>query len=198
MVSKSLIKKFFISDEILGEIARNKPLPSLNIYGKKGAYFALIESIISQQLSPIASNKIFLRFEDLVKNQKNVPHYVSKLKTEDLRKIGISSSKGKSIIEVSKMVYAKKLNFDEIRSLNDEEIEEILLKINGIGLWTCFMFLMFGLKREDVWPYNDYGIRKKLALLLGKSEILSFEETRSVGERWIPYRSYASCYIWGI
>jgi len=58
--------------------------------------------------------------------------------------------------------------------------------------------LIFGLKREDIWPFNDYGIRKKLSILLKRDKILSFDETKKIGEKWIPYRSYASCYLWEI
>ena len=197
MSDKKTIREFFFKDEILGEVAKNNPLPDLNIYGKKGTYLALVEAIISQQLSPFAATKIYERFERKIKS-KNLPRYVSKLKVEDLREIGISTSKCNCIIELSKKVTSEELDLNEIKKLSNEEIIFELTKIKGIGLWTSYMFLIFGLKREDIWPFNDYGIRKKLSILLKRNEILSFDETKKFGNRWTPYRSYASCYIWGI
>lgn len=82
--------------------------------------------------------------------------------------------------------------------MKDEEIIDKLTKIKGIGLWTAHMFLMFGLKREDVFPYTDYGIRKNIALLINKDLPLSFSKTKEIGKRWYPDRSYASLLIWKV
>ncbi len=195
---KEEIKRFFENDRILGKIAKERELPTLDIYGKGGAFLALIEAIISQQLSGRAASAIYIKFENAISNKKDVARYLSEVDTNKLKKFGISNSKLQCIITLSKMVHRKEIDFENLKEKSDSEISEILLKIKGIGVWTVNMFLMFGLKKEDVWPSTDYGIRKNLSLILKKKKILTIDETEKFGERWKPYRSYASCYIWNI
>lgn len=195
---KEEIKKFFENDKIIGKIAKEKGLPTLDIYGKGGIFVSLIEAIISQQLSGKAASTIYRKFESTILNKKDVAKYLSEINPEELRKLGISNSKSQCIITLSQIVLRKEIDIENLKTKNDREIAEILTRIKGIGIWTVNMFLMFGLKREDVWPATDYGIRKNLSVILKKKRILTVDETQKVGERWKPYRSYASCYIWNI
>lgn len=192
------IKKFFENDKILGGIAKERDLPALDIYGRDGAFLSLIEAVISQQLSGKAANSIYKNFEKVIKSKRNVPKFLSEIEISRLREIGVSNSKARCIISVSKMVNEGEIDIENLKNKSEEEIKETLTKVKGIGIWTVNMFLMFGLKREDVWPCTDYGIRKNLSIILKKKEILSPEETEKAGQRWKPYRSYASCYIWNI
>jgi DNA-3-methyladenine glycosylase II len=195
---KKEIKQFFEKDKILGEIVKSRPLPTLDIYGKKGPFLALLEAIVSQQLSGKSAASLYQKFENFIKDKKDTATFLSKLSLEEIRKIGISNSKAQCIIEVSRMVKNNEIDIEKLAEKSDEEIAERLTKIKGIGIWTVNMFLMFGLKREDIWPCTDFGIRKNLSIILGKKELLSIDETEKIGERWKPYRSYASCYIWNI
>lgn len=197
MKSKNeIIKNFFIRDKILGNLAKNRPLPSLDIYGRKGPFLALLEAIISQQLSSKVADSLYQRFEHFISGEIDIPRYLSKREINELRNVGISRAKAECIIELSRMVQKREIKFESLNQKTDEAITETLTKVKGIGVWTVNMFLIFGLKREDVWPFTDFGIRKNLTKILGKREILSISETEKIGERWKPYRSYASCYIW--
>ncbi len=71
-----------------------------------------------------------------------------------------------------------------------------MIKIRGIGEWTVQMYLIFGLKREDVWPATDLGIRKKLSALLKKRKLMDPDKVEAFGRRWEPYRSYAAIHLW--
>lgn len=195
---KKEIKQFFEEDKILGEIVKSRPLPTLDIYGGRGPFLVLVEAIISQQLSGKAASFLYHKFEEFIEGEKNLVYFLSKLNKEELRKVGISNSKAQCIIELSRLVQSKELEFDLLLEKNDTDITKILTKIKGIGIWTVNMFLIFGLKREDIWPFTDFGIRKNLSIILGKKELLSNSETEKIGQRWKPYRSYASCYIWKI
>ncbi|MCX7830730.1 MAG: DNA-3-methyladenine glycosylase 2 family protein [Acidobacteria bacterium] len=192
------IKKFFENDKILGKIAKSRPLPTLDIYGKRGPFLSLVEAIISQQLSGKAASAIYQKFEKLLTNKKDFAKFLAQIEKERLLEVGISKSKADCINEISKMIYKKNINIEKLLKAPEEEIRETLIKVKGIGAWTVDMFLMFGLKREDIWPFTDYGIRKNLSKILKKENILTLEEAKNFGDKWKPYRSYASCYIWNI
>jgi DNA-3-methyladenine glycosylase II len=80
--------------------------------------------------------------------------------------------------------------------LSDEELVERLVSVRGIGAWTVEMFLIFRLGRPDVLPIHDYGVQKGFALAYGKKEIPKPRELAAFGERWRPYRTVASWYMW--
>jgi DNA-3-methyladenine glycosylase II len=80
--------------------------------------------------------------------------------------------------------------------LSDEELVERLVSVRGIGAWTVEMFLIFRLGRPDVLPIHDYGVQKGFALTYGKKDIPKPRELAAFGERWRPYRTVASWYMW--
>ena len=80
--------------------------------------------------------------------------------------------------------------------MDDDEIVERLTAVRGIGRWTAEMFLIFRLGRPDVLPVDDYGVRQGFALAFGQAEPPSPKELAEYGERWRPYRSVASWYLW--
>jgi 3-methyladenine DNA glycosylase/8-oxoguanine DNA glycosylase len=83
-----------------------------------------------------------------------------------------------------------------LRAMEDEAIVERLTVVRGIGRWTAEMFLMFRLGRPDVLPVHDYGVRKGFQLAFGRREIPKPESVARRGERWRPYRTVASWYLW--
>lgn len=84
----------------------------------------------------------------------------------------------------------------KLASMGNEEVIEALVRVNGIGRWTAEMFLIFTLNRPDVWPVDDLGVRKGAQRLLKLKELPSKAELLEIGERWKPYRSIASWYLW--
>ncbi len=107
------------------------------------------------------------------------------------------SVKGASIKDLAnKAIDGSVPDAKELRKMSDEEIIELLTTIRGIGKWTVEMMLIFRLGRLDVLPIHDYGIRKGFANTFGHSELPEPKELAAYGERWRPYRTIASWYLW--
>lgn len=196
MKNEGAARDFFLKDPLLSATARKLGPLGLDIYGKKGHFMALVEAVISQQLSGKAAAAIYGKFEKFLDKKANPEKFLSKIDPSELQELGISRSKSECIIAIAKMASKGGLDRDKMTTMDDAEMTEELTKIKGVGLWTVHMFLIFGLKREDVWPAGDYGIRKNLTRLLNKKELLDAAEVVKIGEKWKPFRSYASCYIW--
>jgi DNA-3-methyladenine glycosylase II len=84
----------------------------------------------------------------------------------------------------------------DAHKMSDEELVERLISVRGIGAWTVEMFLIFRLGRPDVLPIHDYGVQKGFAITYGKPQIPKPRELAEFGERWRPYRTVASWYMW--
>ena len=157
-------------------------------------FHMLANSIISQQLSTKAAATIKLRVGELV----GVPFQTGRVLSiapEQLRGAGLSQAKTRYIRELAAHVTDGRLEFQEIISLDDEEVIEKLVIIPGIGRWTAEMFLLFGLKRMDVLAVGDAGLQRAARILYGKKRKSATLLLR-VAEAWRPYRSIASWYLW--
>jgi len=174
----------------------------INIVGKyqisttNNHYQSLIEAIITQQLAGSAAKAISKRFRSLY--GKRFPKPIDVLKTSDskLRKTGLSGMKVTYIKELSKNLESKKLKLGSLSKLSDEEVVEHLTQVKGIGRWTADMFLMFSLGRMDVLPVGDLGLRKAVQLYKSSSELPNAAEIEKLGEKWRPYRTVATWYLW--
>jgi DNA-3-methyladenine glycosylase II len=83
-----------------------------------------------------------------------------------------------------------------LATMSDDEIVARLTAVCGIGRWTVEMFLLFDLCRPDVWPVDDYGVRKGFAKIFGKRKLPTPKQLMKLGEKWRPYRSVAAWYFW--
>ncbi len=174
----------------------------INIVGKyqittvNNHYELLIEAIITQQLAGSAAKAISKRFRSLY--GKRFPKPIDVLKTSDskLRKTGLSWMKVTYIKELSKSLESKKLKLGSLSKLSDEEVVEHLTQVKGIGRWTAEMFLMFSLGRLDVLPVGDLGLRKAVQLYKSSSELPNAAEIEKLAEKWRPYRTVATWYLW--
>ena len=162
---------------------------------------ALAGSIVYQQLNGRAAATILGRVVALYAPRKFPrPQDVLKTDDKDLRAAGLSGSKTAALKDLA----AKTLegvvpaSASALASLSDAEIIERLTAVRGIGPWTVEMMLLFRLARPDVLPITDYGVRKGFALLRGLPDLPSPKELLAYGERWRPYRSVASWYLWRI
>ena len=196
MNDRKKIHRFFLEDPLLGYAARLHGLPDLDIYGQGGPLLTLIEAIISQQLADKAAKAIFTRLEAHISGARGGALSLARSGRDELMALGISGNKAESIVTVCGMAGRKELDFDELAAMNDDRVREELTRIKGIGIWTAQMYLIFGLKRKDVWPSTDLGIRKKLSALLKKKKPMEPEKVDEYGKRWAPYRSYAAIYVW--
>ena len=170
-------------------------LQSLPNRETKDYFVNLVDSIIGQQLSGKVVDIIFARFKKLFKDGKITPQAVLKLSDEKIRDIGVSYSKIKYIKDLAQKVKAEELDLDHLETLADEEVVTELVKVKGIGRWTAEMFLMFTLKREDIFSHGDLGLNNAIKKIY-KLPDYSQERVEKLVLKWSPYKSYASRTLW--
>lgn len=158
-------------------------------------FAALAESILYQQLAGAAAAAIHRRFVALFDGDLS-PEAVLALRPKRLRAVGLSGNKAASIRDLAAKVAGGTVPLDHIGRLSDEEIIRRLSVVRGIGRWTAEMFLIFQLRRLDVWPVDDYGVRKGYALAYGLRDLLTPKQLQVEGERFRPYRTVAAWYCW--
>ena len=161
-------------------------------------YQSLIRSVIYQQLHGKAAASILQRLMDFFP-QKDFPtaEQLQATSLEQLRELGVSRSKGLALLDIAAKSSAGLIpTMAQAQKMNDEEIIEALTKIRGVGRWTVEMFLIFRLGRPDVLPLGDFAIRKAYMLMMKKKKMPTPKELERYGQRWAPYRSTASLYLW--
>ena len=159
-------------------------------------YFnALVESILYQQLAGAAAAAIHRRFIALFDGQVT-PEALLAASDAELRGAGISGNKAAAMRDLATKVADGTVPLEAIERLKDEDIIQRLITVRGIGRWTAEMFLIFQLRRLNVWPVDDYGVRKGYALLYGLPELPKPKELNVLGERFRPYRTVAAWYCW--
>lgn len=158
-------------------------------------FAALAESILYQQLAGAAAGAIHRRFVALFDGDLS-PDTVLALHPRRMRAVGLSRSKVAAIRDLAAKVVDGTVRLQRIGRLPDEEIVTSLSVVRGIGQWTAEMFLIFQLRRLDVWPVGDYGVRKGYALAYGLPQLPSPKELHALGERFRPYRTVAAWYCW--
>jgi DNA-3-methyladenine glycosylase II len=159
-----------------------------------GPFGALLRAIVFQQLAGAAAQAIHGRVRALVKGELT-PKKVLKLPEEALRGAGLSNSKFLAVRDLAAKVADGTVELDRISRLGDERIIEELVTVRGIGRWTAEMFLMFELRRLDVWPVDDLGVRHGYGLMHGV-ERPTAKELVPLGDPYRPYRSIAAWYCW--
>ena len=157
------------------------------------AFSALIQSIISQQISDKASVTVTNRLYELV-GELNAENIV-KLTTEQIQKCGMSTRKASYIKGISESVLSGEINFEELDFLNDKEVIKKLTTLNGVGEWTAEMLLIFSYNRMNILSYKDLAIRRGIMNIYGHEE-LTKEQFEKYRKRYSPYCSVASLYIW--
>src|SRR5690242_11571714 len=158
-------------------------------------FAALAESILYQQLAGAAAAAIHRRFVALFDGDPT-PARVLGLHPRTLRAAGLSGSKVASIRDLAAKVMDGTVPLQHIGRRSDEEIIDRLTVVRGIGRWTAEMFLRFQLRRLDVWPVDDYGVRQGYALAYGLRKLPTPQRLEKEGERFRPYRTVAAWYCW--
>jgi 3-methyladenine DNA glycosylase/8-oxoguanine DNA glycosylase len=161
-------------------------------------YEALMESIAYQSISGKAAATIFGRVKALGDNGRPpTPERMLKLKTQALRKAGLSHAKVLAMKDLaSKTIAGVVPTREQAEKLSDDELVERLVSVRGIGAWTVEMFLIFNLGRPDVLPIHDLGVKKGWSVTYGKKHMPRPKELLAFGELWRPYRTVASWYMW--
>jgi DNA-3-methyladenine glycosylase II len=156
----------------------------------------LARAIAYQQLAGRAAAAIHGRFAALFDGDEPTPEAVLAMPVAQLRGAGLSASKTASIRDLAEKVLGGSVQLDRVARLPDDEVVRELTLVRGIGPWTAEMFLIFQLGRLDVWPVDDYGVRKGYARLYGLGDMPVPRELEQLGERFRPYRSVAAWYCW--
>jgi DNA-3-methyladenine glycosylase II len=163
--------------------------------GRNEHFAALAESIVYQQLAGRAAAAIHARFIGQFDGTLS-PATVLAAPEDVFKRAGLSRAKATSIRDLAGKVSAGTVPLDGIERLGDEDVIARLVAVRGIGRWTAEMFLIFQLRRLDVWPVDDYGVRKGYARAYGLDDLPKPKELMALGERFAPYRSVAAWYCW--
>lgn len=161
-------------------------------------YGELVGSIVGQQLSSAAAGTIWRRVLDLFGGKMPTPEELIKIEDQKLRDVGLSWNKVKYVKDLARHILDGRLDLDHIATMPNEQVIEQLTAVKGIGEWSAHMFMMFGLGRLDILPTGDLGVRKAVMLLYGLKEMPAPERiiTISNKNKWHPYESVASWYLW--
>jgi DNA-3-methyladenine glycosylase II len=182
-------------------------------------FHSLAEAIVYQQLNGKAAVTIFKRFAALA-GEPLMPEGILKLTDEQLRSVGLSKQKSSYLRDMAEKTHRGELDFSRLHEQSDEEVIEHLTQVKGVGVWTAHMFLMFTLRRPNILPTGDFGVRmamykhyldkstakngnaklttqkKKPKARPRKIKLPKPEQMERIAKRWEPYRSVACWYLW--
>lgn len=160
-------------------------------------YASLLRSIAHQQLHGKAAETIFSRFKALYDDEIPTPEALLKTRMPKLRACGFSESKALALLDVAAKAADGTIPTRRAAlKLSNEELIKRITAVRGVGRWTVEMLLMFNLARPDVLPVDDFGVREGYKVHYGLAAQPKPKELAAYGERWAPYRSIASWYMW--
>jgi 3-methyladenine DNA glycosylase/8-oxoguanine DNA glycosylase len=160
-------------------------------------WWALVDAIASQQLSVKAAATIAGRVAALTPGEaRPTPREILEVPDETLRACGLSGAKTRYVKDLATRWLDGTLEPDRLPSMPDEEVVEHLTSVKGIGRWTAEMILIFTLGRPDILPVDDLGLKVAVQRAYGLEERPGRAEVLEIGERWRPYRSAATLYLW--
>jgi DNA-3-methyladenine glycosylase II len=160
-------------------------------------YGALVRAIVGQQLSTRAARAIYGRLIERYGGRPPTPEEVLADDPDELRAAaGLSHAKVRYLRSLAEHVVDGSLALDRLDDLPDEDVIRELVAVKGIGLWSAHLFLMFTLGRPDVVASGDLGIRRAVMLRYGLTTMPTAAEVEDIAERWRPYRTVASLFLW--
>jgi DNA-3-methyladenine glycosylase II len=167
---------------------------------ERNVFSALLESIVSQQLSVKAADTIYARFVHLFPEKMPTPTLILALEEDTLRGVGLSLQKAKYVKNVASFALENSLETTDLEPLSDEELISLLTQIKGVGRWTVEMILMFTLQRHDIFPIDDLGIYQSMIEAYQIDATQDKKEIRkklsAIAENWRPYRTWACRFLW--
>ena len=184
-------------DPKLARVIARSIRPKVRLDPTASTFDALVESIVYQQLSGKAAATIHRRLRDLFPRGRVTPAALLAANDEVLRSAGVSRAKVLALRDLaSKTLDGTVPDVKQLHTMSDDAIVDRLVQVRGIGRWTVEMLLIFRLGRPDVLPVNDYGVRHGFQVAYGKRKLPSPGELARHGERWRPFRTIASWYMW--
>jgi DNA-3-methyladenine glycosylase II len=162
---------------------------------REPVFTTLVRSIVYQQLSGKAALTIYNRLAAAT-GDPMTPEAILRLRPARMRTLGLSKQKLTYIRELARMTRDGAINFDHLPALEDDAIVEGLTKVKGVGVWTVHMFLIFALRRPDVLPTGDLGVRAAMKKAYNLADLPKPAEMERIAAPWRPYASVASWYLW--
>jgi methylated-DNA-[protein]-cysteine S-methyltransferase len=195
--ARAAVEHLVARDAKLAAIVERVGPLRLRLDGTSSTFAALAESIVYQQLTGKAAATIFERVRALFPRKRVAPEVLLALPESALRGAGLSQSKTLALRDLA----AKTLDgtvppLSRVHAMSDEAIVNRLVAVRGIGRWTVEMLLIFRLGRPDVLPVDDYGVRVGFQHVYRKRALPKPKDVAAWGERWRPYRTVASWYLW--
>jgi DNA-3-methyladenine glycosylase II len=182
------------ADPVMGAIIER--VGAYKISYREPVFQTLVRSIVYQQLHGKAALTIFNRLADAAKADPLTPEAILKLRPAKMRTLGLSKQKMTYIRELARMTRSGEIDFELCRGLEDHQVVEHLTRVKGVGVWTVHMFLIFALRRTDVLPVGDLGVRAAMKKAYGLEELPKAEDMERIASSWRPYCSVASWYLW--
>lgn len=185
---------FQSADAVLGAVIRQ--VGPFTLKPRRDRFRVLVGSIISQQISTAAARTIRTRLEAYLLPEKVRPETFARLSVEQLRTVGVSRQKAAYILDLAAKCNDGTVHLSRMGRMTDQQIIDELTQVKGIGRWSAQMFLIFALRRLDVFPHDDLGVRSAIRRMYGFEELPTKSECLEIGQRWRPYASVASWYCW--
>src|ERR1051326_1660561 len=181
------------SDAILASIISQ--VGACQIAYREPTFEMLARAIVFQQLSGKAARTIYGRLEEAA-GGKLTPESIQSLSVGEMRRAGLSRQKLGYIRDLAEHAISGKVNFARLPEMSDEEVIAALTDIKGVGVWTAHMFLIFSLRRPNVLPVGDLGVRTAIQRLYRKRKLPTPKQVEQIAKGWHPYCSYAAWYLW--
>ena len=161
--------------------------------------FALISAIIGQQISTHAARGIRTRFMERFSEDTRVwPAKIRRSGAVRLRRIGLSRTKAGAIATLARAIDNGELDFAALAERPDAEVRAELTSYKGVGPWTAEMFMLFGLRRLDIFTLGDLGLKRGIQIAYGLRKLPSERRLNDISRPWKPYRGIASWYLWRV
>ena len=191
---KKALSHLTCTDPTLGAI-----ISRVGRYGieyREPTFQTLVRAIVYQQLSGKAAKTIYDRLEAAAKADPLTPESILKLRPVRMRKLGLSKQKIEYIRGLARMTRDGDVSFEGCATLDDAAVIDHLTKVKGVGVWSAHMFLLFALRRHDVLPTGDLGVRVAMKRAYDLPDLPAPAEMERIAASWRPYRSIAVWYLW--
>lgn len=196
--------RLMAQDDRTGAVVRR--FRGLRPVGALDLFESVVKTIIGQQLNMAFAGVLTRRLVKLCGSEYRLgdtvlpvfpsPDAIARLRYEALQELQFSRRKAEYVIDFARLVDSGRLDLEALDRADDEEVVERLTRVRGLGRWSAECTLMFGLGRQDVLPAADIGLRNAVQRVYGLEEQPSEETVRELGERWRPYRTLATFYMW--
>ena len=181
------------ADPVLARLVER--FAGMALVSRGDAFATLLRSIVGQQISVKAADSVWTRLSAALSSVVTPPAVLTS-ERETLRACGLSQRKVEYVFDLAQHFELGQIHIDRWSAMGDAEIIAELTAVRGIGVWTAEMFLIFHQLRPDVFPLDDIGLQKAVALHYCQGERPGRRLLAEHGERWRPWRSVATWYLW--